>query len=88
MPALDAVERAALALGADLGADLILIDDRKGRRCEMDLGSPEPCACSRAAQRELVDLADAIARLKRTTFHYRQELFNDLLKKHAKGGNA
>ncbi len=90
LQALDAGERSALALGTSLGADLILIDDRKGAAAAMRKGfeiTGTLGLLTRAAQRGLLDLADALAQLKRTNFRYRQELFNDLLKKYPKGGN-
>ncbi len=37
---------------------------------------------TRSAQRGLLDLTDALARPKRTNFHYRQELFDEVLKKY------
>jgi predicted nucleic acid-binding protein len=43
---------------------------------------------TRSAQRGILDLADALARLKRTNFHYRQELFDVLLKKYAERRNG
>jgi len=88
---LDAGERSALALGASLGADLILIDDRKGAAVALRKGfeiTGTLGLLTRGAQRGLVDLADALAQLKRTNFRYRQELFNDLLTKYPKGGNV
>ncbi len=36
---------------------------------------------TRGAQLGLLDLVEALDRLKRTNFRYRQELFDDLLKK-------
>jgi predicted nucleic acid-binding protein len=87
--ALDAGERSALTLGMSIGADLILIDDRKGAAVALQKGFEVTGTLgllTRSAQRGLLDLADALARLKRTNFHYRQELFDNLLKKYGKGG--
>ena len=88
---LDEGERSALTLGMTLGADLILIDDRKGAAVALQKGfviTGTLGVLTRSAQRGLLDLADALARLKRTNFHYRQELFDDVLKKYRKSGNV
>lgn len=79
---LDAGEKAAIALAVELRADLILMDDRdgvlvarsKGFRVAGTLG-----ILSIAAERGLVDLAEAFERIKRTSFHYRQETMDQLL---------
>ena len=76
---LDDGEKSALTLGMTLGADLILIDDRKGAAVALQKGfeiTGTLGILTRSAQRGLLDLADALARLKRTNFHYRQELVN------------
>jgi predicted nucleic acid-binding protein len=83
LESLDDGEKAALALAASLGADLILMDDRDGVRVArsqgfrvvgtlrvLELGAP----------RGLLDLADAFERIKRTNFRYRQEIMDELLK--------
>jgi predicted nucleic acid-binding protein len=88
---LDEGETAALTLGMTLGADLILIDDRKGAAVALQKGfqiTGTLGLLTRAAQRGLLDLRDALARLKRTNFHYRQELFDNILKKYTESGNG
>ena len=88
---LDDGEKSALTLGMTLGADLILIDDRKGAAVALQKGfqiTGTLGLLTRSAQRGILDLADALARLKRTNFHYRQELFDDLLRKHGESGNS
>jgi predicted nucleic acid-binding protein len=85
---LDEGERSALTLGMALGADLILIDDRKGAAAARRKGfeiTGTLGLLTRAAQRGLLDLAGALARLKRTNFHYRQELLDELLKRYGDG---
>lgn len=80
--ALDAGEEAAIALAVELHADLILMDDRdgvlvarsKGFRVAGTLG-----ILSMAAERGLVNLADAFERIKQTTFYYQQEIMDQLL---------
>jgi len=89
--ALDDGEKSALTLGMTLGANLILIDDRKGAAVALRKGfqiTGTLGLLTRAAQRGILDLADALARLKRTSFHYRQELFDDLLKKYGESGKG
>jgi predicted nucleic acid-binding protein len=79
---LDLGEEDAIALAVELHADLILMDDRdgvllarsKGFRVTGTLG-----ILSIAAERGLVDLADAFERIKRTSFHYRQGTMDQLL---------
>jgi hypothetical protein len=88
---LDDGEKSALTLGMTLGADLILIDDRKGAAVALQKGfeiTGTLGLLTRSAQRGILDLADALARLKRTNFHYRQELFDDLLKKYGESGKG
>jgi len=88
---LDEGERSALTLGMTLRAELILIDDRKGaaaaRRKGFEIAGTLG-VLTRAAQRGLIDLASALARLKRTNFHYRQELLDELLRKYGDGGQG
>src|SRR5208283_3662398 len=82
---LDDGEKSALTLGMSLGADLILIDDRKGAAVALQKGfqiTGTLGLLTRSAQRGLVNLADALEQLKRTSFYCRQELFDDILKKY------
>jgi predicted nucleic acid-binding protein len=88
---LDDGEKSALTLGMTLGADLILIDDRKGAAVALQKGfqiTGTLGLLTRSAQRGILDLADALARLKRTNFHYRQELFDELLRKYGESGRG
>ncbi len=74
-----------------LGADLILIDDREGAAVALQKGFRITGTLGlliRSAQRGLLNLADALEQLKRTNFYYRQELFDDILKKYGKRGNG
>ena len=87
---LDPGEGAAIALALSLGADLILIDERKGAAAARSRGFEvlgTLGVLDLAAERGLVNLVDAIAALKRTNFRYRQELLDALLRKHS-GGHA
>jgi predicted nucleic acid-binding protein len=82
LQALDAGERAAIALAMTLSPAPILIDDRAGvaaaRAKGLDivgtLGLLE-----RAARRGLIDLRDAVATLQATNFHATLELYERLL---------
>jgi len=85
LKALDPGERSAIALGLSLKADLILIDERKGAAVALNSGfevAGTHGVLDRAAVRGLVNLRDALDRLKRTNFRYRPELIAALLKKH------
>jgi predicted nucleic acid-binding protein len=89
LEALDHGERSAIALGLSLGADLILIDERKGAAAAVNKGfevTGTLGVLDLAAERGLVDLVDAFDRLKLTNFRYRQGLLDALLKKH--GGRS
>jgi predicted nucleic acid-binding protein len=75
-------ERAAIALAREIGADLILMDDRDGVAFARSQGlavTGTLGVLDLAARRGLIDLVDAFTRLKTTTFHYRQGLLDALL---------
>ena len=88
---LDEGETAAIALAISLGADLLLMDDRKGvivargkgLRVTGTLG-----VLDIAAERGLVDFAQAVNRLRRTTFRIPEALLESLMKKHAQEGGS
>jgi len=85
-PSLGAGEREAIALGAELHADLLLVDDREARveaakhglRILGTLGLLE-----RAAELGQVSLTEAIERLRGTTFRIAQPLMEDALRRNA-----
>jgi predicted nucleic acid-binding protein len=87
---LDEGETAAIALATSLGADLLLMDDRKGvivarakgLRVTGTLG-----VLDIAAHRGLVNFAQVISRLRRTTFRIPEALLDSLLQKHAPKGS-
>lgn len=82
LPALDAGERAAIALALLMHLDLILIDDRTGATAARARGLAVMGTLGvldRAAQRGLVDLSAAVAALQATNFHIRQDLLDLLL---------
>lgn len=79
---LGAGEREAITVAISMRADLILIDERKGRQVALDKGfvvAGTLGVLALAARRGLVDLADAFARLKRTNFRYRPAIMDALL---------
>jgi predicted nucleic acid-binding protein len=79
---LDEGERAALVLAAALGAGLLLMDDRQGVRVARNKGFRvigTLRVLQLAAQRGLLDLADAFERIKGTNFRYRQQIMDELL---------
>ncbi len=85
--ALDEGEGAALTLGLSLGADLVLIDERKGAAAARLKGLPFTGTLgllTLAAQRQWLDLADAFAQLRRTNFHCSEDLLRSLLSRHGK----
>ena len=86
MEGLDDGETAAIALAILLDAELLFMDDRKGvivargkgLRVTGTLG-----VLDLAAQRGLVNFAQAVNRLRRTTFRIPEALLDSLMKKHA-----
>jgi predicted nucleic acid-binding protein len=87
---LDDGENSALMLGMTLGAQLILIDERKGAAVALKKGFEVTGTLgllTRATQCGLLDLRDSLEQLKGTNFHYRQELFDELLTKYSDSGH-
>jgi predicted nucleic acid-binding protein len=86
---LDEGETAAIALAISLGADLVLMDDRKGVIVARGKGlrvTGTVGVVDLAAQRGLVNFAQAANRLRRTDFRIPGELLDSLTKKHAEQG--
>jgi predicted nucleic acid-binding protein len=87
---LDEGETAAIALAISLDAEMLLMDDRKaviaarakGLRVTGTLG-----ILDLAAERGLVNFAQAVGRLRRTTFRIPDALLNALMKRHAQLGS-
>lgn len=85
--ALDAGEEAAIALAVELHADLMLMDDEEGVIAARAKGlevTGTLGVLSRAAQRKLLNLAEAFDRVKRTNFRYRREIMDQFLAEQAK----
>lgn len=79
---LDAREKAAIELAMEVQADLLLMDERRGARTARNKGfrvAGTLAILSMAARRDLLSLADAFDRLKRTSFHYRREIMDQFL---------
>jgi predicted nucleic acid-binding protein len=73
---LGAGDRAAITLALSMRADLILIDERKGTSVAITKGFTVTGTLGilwLAAKGGLIDVADTLAKLKRTNFRYRQE---------------
>lgn len=82
LASLDDGERAAIALATAIKADLLLMDDRAGVAVARAQGievTGTLGVLDRAAQRGLVELPAALAALRATNFHMRQELADALL---------
>ena len=82
---LDRGERAAIALALTVNADLVLMDDQEGvgvARREGLVVTGTLGVLDLAARRGIIDLAEAFARLKATSFYYRQGLLDALLAQH------
>jgi predicted nucleic acid-binding protein len=84
---LDSGEQTALLLAQLLNATLVLIDDREGVAAAKKKGfivTGTLGVLSLAARRDLIDLEDAIGRLKATNFRYSNRLIEGLLTSHRK----
>ena len=84
MTELHAGERDAIALAEDLRADAVIIDERAGRREAENrqlvvIGTLGVIVM--AHERGLVDLSEAIDRLRRTTFHASPKLLATILRR-------
>lgn len=78
---LDAGEREAISLAMSVGADLVLLDERKGRRAAREHGlrvSGTLGVIRLAADQNLVTLPDALDRLKKTNFRVSPRVLNGL----------
>lgn len=82
LPSLDPGERAAIALAAEIGAELLLMDDRAGAVAARARGLAAIGTIGildLASRRGLLDLAAAVSALRATNFRYPPALFDTLL---------
>jgi predicted nucleic acid-binding protein len=82
---LDPGEKEAILLASSLDAELLLIDDRKGMIAAQRLGlrvTGTIGILDLAAERRLVDFAQAIRQLEETNFRRPREILEMLLAKH------
>jgi predicted nucleic acid-binding protein len=82
---LDAGEKAAITLATDLHADLLLMDDRRGVKTARSRGfrvAGTLGILGMADRRQLLNLADALNRLRQTSFHYSQQVLDQFLAEH------
>lgn len=80
---LDAGERDAILLAAELHADQLIVDERQGRREAERRGIPVMGTLGvlrEAANLQLLDIRAAVARLQTTSFHVAPEVLASLLK--------
>jgi predicted nucleic acid-binding protein len=75
----------AISLGMELNADIILIDDRRALAVAVTKGLQVTGTLRlliRAAQHQMLDLAETFQRLKETNFRYRPEMLESLLRQY------
>jgi predicted nucleic acid-binding protein len=80
--ALDPGEQAAITLAQTLPADLLIIDERLGRRVASDRGIPiigTLGLLDDAVSKGLIDLAEVIIRLQQTNFRISRRIIQQLL---------
>lgn len=78
-------EAAAISLAQEIGAKVVLIDERQGAKLARSTGllvTGTLGVLEGGATRGLVSLADSLAALERTNYHRSPTLFADLLRKH------
>ncbi|MBL8190436.1 MAG: DUF3368 domain-containing protein [Acidobacteria bacterium] len=77
-------EREAIALALEVTAEGILIDDRDARAEAQRAGLtviPTLAILELAARRNLIDLPSVMARLRQTSFHVSQKLYDEVIER-------
>ncbi|MGB7161454.1 MAG: DUF3368 domain-containing protein [Tepidisphaeraceae bacterium] len=90
IPTLHAGESAAINLVLEVQADVLLIDEKRGRRAAMDRHiriTGTVGVLELAAQAGLLDLADTFERVKQTDFWISHTLLDERLRLHRERGN-
>jgi predicted nucleic acid-binding protein len=85
---IDDGEQGVILLALALHADLLLMDDRKGVRLAREQGfrvTGTLGILAMASRRGMIDLAEAFARLRRTTFRCSEKVMAELLAREKKG---
>jgi len=88
---LDEGERAAILLATQIGADLLLIDDRDGVNVARSRGFAVTGTLGildLAATRGLIRLNEAVEHLKNTSFCYPPDVLDALLARHSPKGKS
>ncbi len=83
---LDAGERAAIVLAEEVQADLLMMDEKKGRSTATERGIKVIGTLGileLAVRREGIDLPQAIRKLLQTNFNVSPSLIQAILKRHA-----
>ena len=81
LPHLDSGEGEAISLALSIGADWVLLDERKGRQAARERGlrvSGTLGVIRLAADQKLITLTDALDRLEKTNFRVSPRLLNRL----------
>jgi predicted nucleic acid-binding protein len=87
MPGIDPGEAAAIKMALDLRADLLLVDDRNGRRVAARLGVPvigTLGVLEQAAVQGYITLSSALERLLMTDYRIDKRLVAEALERDAK----
>jgi predicted nucleic acid-binding protein len=83
-------ELEAIRLAVEILADVLLADDKRARRSAESFGlkvTGTLGVLSLAARRGLVDLTDAVGRLRQTNFRISEDLLDALLEEHWRKGS-